>query len=153
MAMPGGTDRREVRVGIVAVALVLLVVVGCAVAVLWIRPVVSAAGTRTPESVSRILDISDEWRSVPGVRDVLAVDESRRVPGEDFGEADREEHSVSVEVSLEDDLTGPRRPRRARRCSGWFVPRSPDVRRRRGLTGPASRSRWALPGSPWASVV
>lgn len=106
MAMPGGTDRREVRVGIVAVALVLLVAVGCAVAVLWIRPVVSAAGTRTPESVSRILDISDEWRSVPGVRNVLAVDESRRVPGEDFGEADREEHSVSVEVSLEDDLTG-----------------------------------------------
>ena len=106
MAMPGSTHRREVRVGIVAVGLVLLVVVGCAVAVLWARPVVSAAGTRTPEAVSRILDVSDKWRSVPGVREVLAVDESRRIPGEDFGEADREEHSVSVEVSLEDDLTG-----------------------------------------------
>ncbi|MFE7227799.1 DUF4232 domain-containing protein [Nocardioides sp. NPDC057577] len=104
--MPGSTRRRELWVGIVAVGLVLLVVVGCAVAMLWARPDGSAAGTTTPELPLRFLDLSDEWRSVPGVREVLATDESRRIPGEDFGEADRVEHSVSVEVSLEEDLSG-----------------------------------------------
>lgn len=106
MAMPDSTRRRELQVGIVAVGLVLLAVAGCAVAMLWVRPRVSAAGTTTPEGMSRFLDLSDEWQSVRGVRDVLAVDESRRIPGEDFGEADRVEHSIDVQVSLEDDLTG-----------------------------------------------
>lgn len=106
MAMPGSTRRRELWVGGLIVAVVLLVVIGCAVAMLWARPGVSAAGTRTPESPSKILDLSDEWQSVRGVREVLAADESGRIPGEDFGEADRVEHSINVQVSLEDDLTG-----------------------------------------------
>ncbi|MFJ9393215.1 DUF4232 domain-containing protein [Nocardioides sp. NPDC101246] len=104
--MLDSTRRRELRVGIVAVGLVLLAVAGCAVAMLWVRPRVSAAGTTTPEGLSRFLDLSYEWRSVPGVREVLAVDESRRIPGEDFGESDRVEHSASVEVALEEDLSG-----------------------------------------------
>ncbi|MFD4325738.1 DUF4232 domain-containing protein [Nocardioides sp. NPDC058538] len=104
--MPGSTRKRELRVGIVVVGLVLLIAAGCAVVMFWARPFVSAAGTTTPEGVSRFLDLSDEWRSVPGVREVLAVDESRRIPGEDFGEADRVEHAVSIEVSLEEDLSG-----------------------------------------------
>ncbi|MEI7056123.1 DUF4232 domain-containing protein [Nocardioides sp. CCNWLW239] len=105
--MPGSTRRRELRVRAVAVGLVLLAVAGAAVAMLWGRPGASVAGTRALDTVSKILDLSDAWQSVPGVRDVLAVDESRRIPGEDFGEADRTEHSVTVEVTLEDDLSGP----------------------------------------------
>ncbi|MFJ2759092.1 DUF4232 domain-containing protein [Nocardioides sp. NPDC087217] len=96
--MPGSPRRRELWVGIVAVGLVLLVVVGCAVAMLWARDGATRAKT---------LDLSDEWRSVSGVRDVVAVYESRHVPGEDFGEKDRWEHSIRIDVTLEDDLSGP----------------------------------------------
>lgn len=96
MAMPGSTRRREFWVAGV-IGAVVLVVIGCVAVMVWDRD----GGSRTPA-----LELSDEWRSVSGVRDVVAVDESRRVPGEDFGEEDRWEHSVRVEVTLEDDLTG-----------------------------------------------
>jgi hypothetical protein len=82
-------------VGVVIFGVVLLVVIGGVVAFLWDR-----------DDGSATLDLSDEWRSVSGVRDVVAVEESRRIPGEDFGEADRWEHSVRVEVTLEEDLSG-----------------------------------------------
>lgn len=97
MAMPGNTRRRQLQVGIVIGAVVLLVVIGCVAVMVWDQD----GGSRAPA-----LELSDEWRSVSGVRDVVAVDESRRVPGEDFGEEDRWEHSVRVEVTLEDDLSG-----------------------------------------------
>ncbi|MDQ4110767.1 MAG: hypothetical protein M3306_06670 [Actinomycetota bacterium] len=96
MAMRGSTRRRGFWVAGVIVA-VVLVVIGCVAVMVWDRN----GGSRAPA-----LELSDDWRSVSGVRDVVAVDESRRVPGEDFGEEDRWEHSVRVEVSLEDDLTG-----------------------------------------------
>ena len=106
MAMPGSTRRREFRVGIVVVGLVLLGLVVGAVAMLWHWRSESAAGTASLETTSTFLELSDRPKSVPGVRMVLAVDESRRIPGEDFGEADSWEHSVRVEVTLEGDLAG-----------------------------------------------
>ncbi|MER6974315.1 hypothetical protein ABT304_24860 [Nocardioides sp. NPDC000445] len=99
MVMPGSTRRRELWVGIVAVGLVLLVAGGCAVVML----INLETGS---ERASTNLELPDEWRSVHGVRDVTAVDESRRIPGDNFGEADRWEHSVRVEVTLADDLSG-----------------------------------------------
>ncbi|NYI80499.1 DUF4232 domain-containing protein [Nocardioides panzhihuensis] len=84
--------------GVVIVGVVLLVVIGCVVAMVWARGDGSGSST---------LELSDEWRSVSGVRDVVAAEESLRIPGEDFGEQDRWEHSVRVEVTLEDDLSGP----------------------------------------------
>lgn len=95
MALPGSTRGRPLRVGVVIVGVVLLVVIGCVAAMAWDR-----------DDRSATLELSDEWRSVSGVRDVVAVEESRRIPGEDFGEEDRWEHSVRVEVTLEDDLSG-----------------------------------------------
>lgn len=97
MAMPGSTRRRGFWVAGLIGAVVLLVAIGCLAVMVWDRD----GGSRAPA-----LELSDEWRSVSGVRDVVAVDESRRVPGEDFGEEDRWEHSVRVEVTLEDDLSG-----------------------------------------------
>lgn len=100
MAMPGSTRRREFRVGVVIVGLVLLIATGCAVVTL-VTPETGA------ETVSTNLELPDEWRSVHGVRDITAVDESRRIPGENFGEADSWEHSARLEVTLEGDLSGP----------------------------------------------
>ncbi|WP_406029223.1 DUF4232 domain-containing protein [Nocardioides sp. NBC_00850] len=95
--MLGSTRGREFWLGGVIVAVVLLVVIGFVAVMVWDRD----GRSRAPA-----LEVSDEWRSVSGVRDVVAVDESRRVPGEDFGEEDRWEHSVRVEVTLENDLSG-----------------------------------------------
>jgi hypothetical protein len=97
--MLGSTRRRELWLGGVIVAVVLLVAVGCAVVML----VTLETGG---ETVSTNLEVPDEWQSVQGVRDVTAVDESRRISGDNFGEADRWEHSVRVEVTLDGDLSG-----------------------------------------------
>ncbi|HEY9353528.1 MAG TPA: hypothetical protein VIP28_09770, partial [Nocardioides sp.] len=113
MAMPGSTRRREFRVGIVIGAVVLLVVIGCVAVLVWDRD----GGSGAPA-----LEVSDVWRSVSGVRDVVAVDESRRVPGEDFGEEDRWEHSVRVEVTLEDDLSGAEAAAAGREVLGLLEP-------------------------------
>lgn len=107
MGLPGSMRRRELRVGVVVVGLVLLGLVGGAVAMTWHWRIESAAGTGSLETTSTFLELSDRPKSVPGVRTVLAVDESRRIPGDNFGEADRWEHSVRVEVTLEDELSGP----------------------------------------------
>ncbi|HEY9252501.1 MAG TPA: hypothetical protein VIP06_07530, partial [Nocardioides sp.] len=81
MAMPGSTRRREFWLGGVIVAVVLLIAVGCTVVML----VTLETGG---ETASTNLELPDEWQSVHGVREVTAVDESRRIPGDNFGEAD-----------------------------------------------------------------
>lgn len=106
MPMPGENRRPELRVGIVVVGLVLLGLVGGAVAMLWSWRGDSATGTRSMQAEATFLELSDGPESVPGVRTVTAVDEATRVPGDNFGEADEWEHSVRVEVTLADDLTG-----------------------------------------------
>ncbi|GGR43078.1 hypothetical protein J2S40_004299 [Nocardioides luteus] len=95
MAGSGNTSRRRLLVGIAVAVAVLVVAAG----------VVLLKDRREPKDDRTTLELSDEWRSVPGVRDVVAIERSRRIPGEDFGEADRWEHAVEVEVTLEDDLT------------------------------------------------
>lgn len=106
MAMPGENRRLELRAGIVVVGVVLLGLVGGAVAMLWSWRGDSATGTRSMQTVATFLELSDGPESVPGVRTVTAVDEATPVPGDNFGEADEWEHSVRVEVTLADDLTG-----------------------------------------------
>ncbi|GGU22604.1 hypothetical protein GCM10007979_21780 [Nocardioides albus] len=113
MAMRGSSRRRELVVGIVIVGILLLVAIGCVIAVVL---------DRDDETESASLELSDEWRSVAGVRDVVAVEESLRIPGEDFGEQDRWEHSVRIEVTLEDDLTGPEAAEAGTEVLGLLTP-------------------------------